>query len=453
MGKEPKTETIFALASGRGRAGIAVIRISGPKAGEALKSITKAPLPRPRRACRASLWSKKNAELVDTGLVFWFPGPKSFTGEDIAELQVHGSLAVIEKISSELIALGLRLAEPGEFSRRAFEHGKLDLTQAEGLNDLVLAETEAQRKQALGQLGGGLSKIYQAWRAQLLDLQADIEATIDFSDEEIPPGLLERVAAGVKTLKADLEGALETFGRGQAIRRGYRIVLLGAPNVGKSSLLNRLAREERAIVSEVAGTTRDTIEVHLNLGGFSVVLVDTAGLREAGDAIEQEGIRRTLLQAGEADLKLLLSEAAGWPNLPPKLEGHLGERAIIVLTKADLETSTPFQPKEKSGVRAISVSAKTGEGLDDLIKVLEAKTVAALEASEPAGLTRLRHKEAISDALEALDRFLAHDLEGTDPALLAEDLRLAARTLQGLTGAVGVEEILGKIFSQFCIGK
>lgn len=445
--------TIFALASGRGRAGVAVVRLSGPRAGQALKSLTGKDLPAPRLASLVEFSDPKEGAPLDKGLVLWFPGPDSFTGEDVVELHIHGSTAIIDKLSEVLSDLGLKPAEPGEFTRRAFENGKMDLTQAEGLHDLVLAETEAQRKQALYQLGGGLSEIYSSWRDQLVSCLADIEATIDFSDEEIPAGLMDRVGAGVEALKSGIENILGDFERGQAIRRGYKIVLLGPTNVGKSSLLNALAREEKAIVSDIAGTTRDAIEVHMDLAGYSVVLVDTAGLREAGDAIEEEGIRRTLGHAREANLKLLLCQASAWPNLSKDLEGHLGADAIVVLTKSDAVSGGSSVSKDRSGIERILISSETGQGLDELIKKLEARAVKVLETSAPAGLTRVRHKQALGEALEALGRFQGHDLAATDPAILAEDLRLASRAMASITGEVGVEEILGKIFSQFCIGK
>lgn len=448
-----KRRTIFALASGRGRAGVAVVRLSGPGAGMALKSLTGKNLPAPKLANLAKLKSPESEEIIDKCIILWFPGPESFTGEDVVELHVHGSPAIIDKLSDVLSDLGLRPAEPGEFTRRAFENGKMDLTQAEGLHDLVLAETEAQRKQALYQLDGGLSEIYSVWRDQLVSALADIEATIDFSDEEIPDGLMKKVETGVATLKSSIENILGDFERGQAIRRGFKIVLLGPTNVGKSSLLNALAREEKAIVSDIPGTTRDAIEVHMDLAGYSVVLVDTAGLREAGDIIEEEGIRRALGHAQEANLKLLLSEASAWPELSKELENQLGEEAIVVLTKADLLSGKSSVTKDRSGIESILISAKSGHGLDELIKKLEARVVRTLEASAPAGLTRVRHKQALREALDALVRFQGHDLTDTDPAILAEDLRLASRAMASITGEVGVEEILGKIFSQFCIGK
>ncbi len=254
-------------------------------------------------------------------------------------------------------------------------------------------------------------------------------------------------------LKSDIEKTLQDFGRGQAIRRGYRIVLLGPTNVGKSSLLNALAKEEKAIVSDIAGTTRDVIEVHLDLAGYSVVLVDTAGLREAGNVIEEEGIRRAQIQAGEADLKLILCELMDWPNLPGTSQKHLGAESLVVLTKSDMAKGNPPKPKEISGVQAIPISVKTGARMDKLLKTIEARVVKKLEATAPASITRIRHRQALEEGLEALKRFEGHDIKDTDPAILAEDIRLAARALGRVTGRVEVEDILDKIFSRFCIGK
>lgn len=454
MTRDEHVDTIFALASGKGRAGVAVVRLSGLRAGETLKRLTNQDLPIPRMALLANLIDPRNGGLIDRALVLWFPGPESFTGEDVAELHIHGSRAVLGKLFEVLSSFkGLQLAEPGEFTRRAFEHGKMDLTQAEGLHDLVFAETEAQRTQALHQLEGGLSKLYDSWREKLAGCLADLEATIDFSEEEIPEGLLERVQKDAALLKNEIEKTCKDFGRGQAIRRGYRIVLLGPTNVGKSSLLNALAKEDKAIVSDIAGTTRDVIEVHLDMAGYSVVLVDTAGLREAGNVIEEEGIRRAQIQAGEADLKLILCELKDWPNLPETSRKHLGGDSLVVLTKSDLVKGKPKKHEETSGIQAIPISLETGAGMEKLLKVIEARVIKKLEAAAPAAITRVRHRQALEEGLEALSRFEDHDIRETDPAILAEDIRLAARALGRVTGRVGVEDILDKIFSRFCIGK
>lgn len=440
-----KPDTIFALASGRGRAGVAVVRISGPASANAVRKLTGKKPPTAGKARLSSFSDPNSGERIDSGLALWFKGPKSFTGEDVAELHVHGSHAVLSRLYSALSGLtGVRPAEPGEFSYRAFRNGKMDLTEAEGLNDLVMAETEAQRRQALAQLGGSLRRLYQGWRARLRSAQAEIEALIDFADEEIPDGLLPGVRRAVEKLAREMKDQLADRHRGEAIRSGFKIVLLGAPNVGKSSLLNALSKEERAIVSDLAGTTRDVIEVQMDLAGYPVALVDTAGLREAGDAIEEEGVKRAEAASREAGLRLVLVEASRWPDIPPAAAGHLDEKALLVLTKADLH---PVETK-----RAYPVSAKTGKGLKSLLDAIGERVVAALEAAEPAGITRARHRRALEQAVEALERFLAH-AEGADPALMAEDLRMAGRALGKITGHIGVEEVLGEIFARFCIGK
>jgi len=444
--KEYKQDTIYALASGKGRSGIAVLRISGPESAKILKDLTRKPIPRVNTARLFDFFDPQNGDLIDSGVAIRFKSPKSFTGEDVVELHVHGSIAILSKFYKALGRMrGMRTAEPGEFSRRAFEHGKMDLTQAEGLNDLVLAETEAQRKQALSQLHGSLSEVYGQWRVRLLANLAKIEALIDFSDEEIPENLLADVRRDVQGLKKHMEVNLADWGRGETIRSGYKIAILGTPNVGKSSLLNSLVCEEKAIVSEIAGTTRDVIEVHLELGGYSVVLLDTAGLRKGKGPIEAEGVRRAEGAAKSANLRLVLVEAKGWPKTPKMAQKHLGNNTIIVLTKADLTRKRP------RGV--ISVSSKTGEGLDVLLQAVEKRVVNALEAADPPAITRERHRKALTEAAEALERFLKHHPQGLDPAILAEDLRLASRALGRVTGQIGVEEVLGEIFSKFCIGK
>ena len=445
--RESHQKTIFALASGKGRAGVSVVRISGPAAKEiVVKLFSKTT--KKRIAEYGDLIDPKTGRLIDRGLVLWFPGPHSFTGEDVAEFHVHGSHAVLERLYDVLGRFkDVRLAAPGEFTRRAFEHGKMDLTQAEGLNDLVLAETEAQREQALYQLSGGLSQLYDTWRDQLTNCLVDIEATIDFPEEEIPEGLLERVHSSALTLHREIEERLADHGRGEAIRSGYRIAILGPTNAGKSSLLNILAKEERAIVSDIAGTTRDVIEVQMDLAGYPVIFVDTAGLRDTDSTIEREGVARARKQAKAANLKLVLVEASLWPDMPLESKALMDDTAILVLSKADLAKNLKWVGD------VFPISVKTRKGLEALIKEIEGRVILALEATEPAGITRARHREALGECFEALTRFLGHDLKKTDPAILAEDLRLASRTLGRITGHLGVEDILERIFNQFCIGK
>ncbi|MEO0034903.1 MAG: hypothetical protein RLZZ501_926, partial [Pseudomonadota bacterium] len=308
------TDTIYALASGAGRAGVAVWRLSGPGSAAALEALSGNPLPVPRRASRVRLRDAAG-EVIDDGLALWFPGPHSFTGEAVVELQLHGGRAVARALAAALERLGLRPAEPGEFSRRAFLAGKIDLSQAEAIADLVAAETAAQRRQALRQMEGGLAREVEAWRTRLVGLAARLEAAIDFAEEDLPEDLIARVEAEAAALAADLAAHLAAGRRGEAVRDGVEITLIGAPNAGKSSLLNRLAGREAAIVSAEAGTTRDVIEVHLDLGGWPAILADTAGLREAEAAIEAEGVRRALSRAEQADLKLAVFDATRWPEL------------------------------------------------------------------------------------------------------------------------------------------
>jgi tRNA modification GTPase len=442
--------TIFALASGIGRAGIAVIRVSGPAADEALRRLTqRADLPRPRAVRRADFFAGDSK--IDSGLVLWFPGPASFTGEDVAELHVHGGPAVIRAISDTLAKIpGLRPAEPGEFTRRAFQHGKLDLTEAEGLADLVDAETEAQRRQALRQMEGALGRLYESWRGGLVTVLARLEAELDFPDEADVPQ--DQAMAAVMPVLAGLEMAISTHltdgARGERLRDGLNIAILGPPNAGKSSLLNALAKRDAAIVSAIAGTTRDVLECHLDLGGYPVVVADTAGLREAGDPIEAEGVRRAKARGEAADLKLVVVEAGG------SLEGvaQLVDRnTIVVVNKIDLKPGNLAFRGVDAGVPPIyPVSVKTGAGMPALVEALKAEVRQRLEsaAAHPA-LTRARHRAALEECRAAIARARA----GTAPELVAEDVRLAARALGRITGRVDVEDVLDVVFREFCIGK
>ncbi len=440
-----ETSTIFALSSGRGRAGVAVIRISGPGARAALEALAGA-APEPRRVARRRLVDPATDELLDSALVLFLAAPASFTGEDIAELHVHGGPAVLDGVLSALGRMdGLRMARPGEFARRAFANNKLDLTQAEGLADLIEAETQAQRRQALRQSGGSLRAACDEWRAQVIHAASLVEAALDFSDEADVPDLIEGRARPVaEALHASLIRHLDDGRRGERLREGLQVVLAGAPNAGKSSLLNALSQRDAAIVSQLPGTTRDAIEVHLDLAGYPVTLIDTAGLREAGGEVEREGIRRTLQRAVEADLIVWLVDGVA-PQWEPPEELIAGEHAILtVFNKADLAA-----PDETSD--AIAISAKTGEGLDALIDALTARAAGLMEAGEPALVTRARQRRELEAARDALKAFLGGaplELE-----LRAEDLRVAARALGRVTGRVDVEDVLDRIFGDFCIGK
>jgi len=442
--------TIFALASGPGRAGVAVLRISGPEAGPVVEALTAKALPEPRRAARRRFLDAAG-EIIDDGLLLWFPAPASFTGEDVAELQVHGGTAIVAALAETLSALGLRHASPGDFTRRAFENGKLDLTAAEAIADLVDAETEGQRRQALRQMQGELAALYDGWRAALLGILALIEAEIDFPDEDLPDALAAQAAPEIAALAAAMNAHLADHGRGERVRDGYRIAILGAPNAGKSSLLNALARREAAIVSATPGTTRDIVEVRLVLAGFPVWIADTAGLREAADAIESEGVRRALARADEADLRLALVEGAA-TELPQGLEERLTARDVLIISKSDLDTD-PAQ-RAVASVRAapLYISTKTGAGVDDLLAQISARVVADLTQSEAPVLTRWRNREAVTDARDNLQR-AQHAFSTGGAEFVAEDVRLAARALGRLTGRIDVEDVLGEIFSSFCIGK
>ncbi|MGE5548151.1 MAG: tRNA uridine-5-carboxymethylaminomethyl(34) synthesis GTPase MnmE [Solirubrobacterales bacterium] len=435
-------DTIFALASAPGRAGVAVFRLSGPQAGAALSALSGRPLPEPRRAVRARLaWG---GEVIDDGLALWFPGPASFTGEDVVELHTHGGRAVAQALADALLALGLRPAEAGEFSKRAFLHGKLDLTRAEAIADLVDAETAAQRRQALRQMGGALAALVDGWRADLVRALALMEAVIDFSDEGIPDSVVGQVDAIVGRLASAMRAHLADGRRGERLRDGVHIAIIGAPNTGKSSLLNRIAGRDAAIVSASAGTTRDVIEVHLDLHGWPVVLADTAGLREAGGEIEAEGIRRALARAEAADLRLAVFDGTAVPDAATRR--MIDDRTLVVLNKADLAASTAETVDDRP---ALAVSARTGEGIDALLARLEAEVAARFAVGEAPALTRARHRAAVEECVAALDRFAPE----AEVELAAEDLRLAARALGRITGRVDVEEVLDVVFGEFCIGK
>ena len=377
----------------------------------------------------------------------WFEAPNTETGESMAELHLHGGRAVVGGALEAIRKLGFcRLAEPGEFTRRAFEHGKLDLTQAEAIADLVAAETDQQRKLALQQMDGALHRLYEDWRTLGLRALAHLEAAIDFPDEDLPAGIADEVRAGMTQLQAEIANHLEDR-RGERLRQGISIAIIGPPNAGKSSLLNLLARREAAIVSEIAGTTRDVIEVHVDLGGWPVVLADTAGLRASGDAIEQEGVRRAQARAASADLRLLVLDAVGdWKSDMKAFSGAV-ERwdpaiDIVVVNKVDLA------PAKGTGVVPLSAIAETG--LPVLLKRLE-RSVAALmqEGAGAPPLTRARHREALQECQDSLGRALV----APEIALAAEDLRLALRALGRITGTVRIDELLDVIFRDFCIGK
>lgn len=434
--------TIFALATGAGRAAVAVLRLSGPGTAGVVTALAGA-LPAPRHASLRQLRDPRDAELLDHALVLWFPGPASYTGEDCAELHLHGGPAVIAGVAEALVATGARPAEPGEFTRRAFLNDRMDLTAAEGIADLIAAETAAQRRQALRQADGALASLYGGWAARLTSLLARQEAFIEFEDEDLPAGLDDAVASAGAALRAEIGVHLADAGRGERLREGLLVAIIGAPNVGKSSLLNALAGREAAIVSARAGTTRDVVEARLDLGGVPVTLADTAGLREARDEIEVEGIRRARRRAEEADLVLAVFAT----DQPPDAETLAWVRAgtLVVANKLDLAPA----PRMIGGEMPLGLSLRTGEGLEALRSRLtdEAAARAGLTAEAPP--TRPRHRAALAEAAGWLDELDAAPL----PELRAEVLRAALRAIGRITGRVGVEALLDAVFGEFCIGK
>lgn len=429
-------DTIFAVSSGAGPAGVAVIRISGSNAGRAFVLIGSGHVPVERRAAVRTLFDKSNGNRIDEALVLWFVGPRSYTGEDLLELQVHGGRAVTLAVLAALARLPrFRPAEPGEFTRRAVENGRFDLTRAEAIADLIAADTESQRLQALRQYDGALAEQYFRWRERLIRPAAWIEANIDFPDEELPDGVWEASRRELRELLAEMESQLNDARRGEIIRDGFEVAVIGPPNVGKSSLVNALACRDMAIVSDVPGTTRDVIEVKLDLGGYAVILADTAGLRESAEAIELEGIRRAIARAERADFRLLILDASA-PIMDPPAKADL-----IAWNKADLCA-------QKAPGR-LYISAKSGEGIEDLIGRIAAAASGQANRAEPPLLTRARHRYAVEEA----SRRIAAALAEREPELAAEQLRIALRALGRITGAVDLEELLDVVFRDFCIGK
>lgn len=437
-------DTIFALSTAPGRAGVAVIRVSGPAAWQSLKRLTTGDIV-PRQTHLRRLTHPGTGIVLDQAMVIGFKAPASFTGEDCVEYHLHGGTAVVAGVLECLgHESGHRMALPGEFTRRAFENGKLDLTAAEAVADLIHAETESQKLQALRQMDGSLFRLYEGWKERIARILALMEADLDFSDQDLPEDMLLKVRPDVSDIKNEIEAHLQDGHRGEILRDGFHIIILGAPNAGKSSLVNALARRDVAIVSPLAGTTRDMIDVHLNLGGYAVILTDTAGLRDNRDdsvhgQIEAEGIRRALARAENAHLRLYLIDGTETnPVLPaPDM------RTMVVVNKSD---APDFTNRNADCV----ISVETGEGIDTLLALLHGRVKEQLETGGDAPLlTRARHREALSLAVEHLDRSMVAPL----PELATEDLRLALRALGSLTGRVDIEDLLDMIFRDFCIGK
>ena len=440
-------ETIFALASGAGRAGVAVIRVSGKDSWASMEAIARVHNPQPRTARYVAL-QHENITL-DQSVILPFKAPASYTGEDVVEYHIHGGRAVIDSVLDALaVQDGHRMAEPGEFTRRAFENGKLDLTEAEAVADLIDAETQLQKSQALSQLGGALSSLYEGWTQALKKTLAHLEADIEFPDEDLPEGIAPEVISAIEMLKTEINAHLQDNRRGERLRDGIQVAIIGAPNAGKSSLVNALVQRDVAITSGTAGTTRDVIEAHLDLGGYPVTFADTAGLRpdqigdEGQDAIEGEGIKRAMQRAANADITVLLFD--GTAEMPdPHTLNLIDERAILVTNKMDAD-----------GARAqidasLMISATKGDGMDHLLNALLDKIKSLMGSAETPSLTRKRHRTNLQDAYDAL----ARSQEAALPELMAEDVRLAMRSLGKITGKVNVEDLLDVIFNDFCIGK
>ena len=442
-------DTIFALASAPGKAAVAIVRVSGKGAAEAVRELSEGDLPAPRQAVLRKFVDPSTGAEIDRALVLWFPGPASYCGEDMAEFHLHGGRAVIAAMLRVLGDRdGLRPAEAGAVSRRAFEHGKLDWTAAEGIADLVDAETDIQRHQALRQSSGALAGHYDIWRKKLEKMRALVETDIDFSDQELPGNVLAPVAAGIREIASEVSRHLQDGGWGERLRDGIQIAIVGPVNAGKSSLINRLSGRDAAIVGPEGGTTRDVIEVRLDLAGWPVNIADTAGLRDIDSGVEAEGIRRARARAKAADLNIVLFDGARWPELNYEAEAQVNDNAIAVLNKIDL------LPEESGAVsigdaEAIKISCMTGEGIDELLNRIKYFLETRYRPSASPILTRARHRHALENCLAALERYDANN--GSE--LAAEELRLAANALGRITGRVDIEKVLDIIFMDFCIGK
>ncbi len=446
-----ETDTIFALSSAPGRAGVSVFRISGLQSQVVIEALTKQPVPKARLAALRILYNAEG-EVLDHPLVFWFPAPRSFTGENCAELHVHGSLAVIEGVGKALLALGLRQARAGEFTRRAVENNKMDLTEAEGLADLIDAESEGQRRQALQQMEGGLRGIYESWRDMLLDAMAQIEGEIDFADEEDVPDALSHAAYPyLSRCSEQMETALSGLGRGEAIRTGLQIAIIGVPNAGKSTLMNHLAQRDVAITSPEAGTTRDILEANISLAGLPVTLSDMAGLRDTENEIEAEGVRRALNRAEKAHMRLFVLRPELNPDVRGQFEGlavEFQDNDIIYINKSKAYKNTETEFLDKVFVAG---NALSGENIEALITHFEKVIEGSYSQQGVAGLTRQRHADCVRKALSAARRALGG--LGHAPELASDDIRLALQALEELAGSSDIEQVFDRIFSRFCVGK
>ena len=441
--------TIYALSSGPGLSGVAVIRISGSEAKKVILSLTEGSFPKPRVATLKKVNNINKKELIDEGIIIWFPGPESYTGEDMAEIHVHGGRAVIETILNLISQIkNCRLAEPGEFTKLAFQNGKINLLKAESIGDLIASETEIQRKQAIKMMSGKSFKKYNSWREGLLKILSNIEAKIDFPDEDLPKDILEGIKNNSKKIKLEIQKTLNDKKVGEIIREGYKIAILGPTNSGKSSLLNYLSKRDVAIVSEIAGTTRDVIETHLNIDGLPVVISDTAGIRESKDEIENKGIKLALKKGEIADLNIIVIEPKSI-DFKDFLERLSSKKSILVINKLDLGIDNT---DDFIKYNPIYISLKSEKNLDQLITAIKNKLKNQFINSEDIIITRERHRQHLEQCINHLQKFEnKKDNEDFDKA--AEDIRLATRHLGMIVGKVNVEEILGSIFNDFCIGK
>jgi tRNA modification GTPase len=442
--------TIYALSSGPGISGIAIIRISGPETTKAIELLTGKNLPKPRVATLRKINKINSSELIDEGIILWFPGPESYTGEDMAEIQVHGSKAVIDALHTSISNIeNCRIAEPGEFTKLAFQNGKINLLKAESVADLISSETEIQRQQAIKIMNGKSSDQFNFLREKLLKILSHVEAKIDFPDEDLPSDILDEIKKSSEDIIKKIETILNDQKVGERIREGFKIAILGPTNAGKSSLLNHLSNRDVAIVSEIAGTTRDVIETHLNIDGYPVIVSDTAGIRDSKNEIEKKGIKLSLNRAEEADLKLVVVDAKNL-DFTDVLKGLLDQNAILVINKSDL-LKGDIDPKIKK-LNHVLISIKENLNIDELILKIKNNLKNKFITSDDILITRERHRQHLEQCLEHLKSFnKKNDVEDFDKA--AEDLRLATRHLGMIVGKVDVEEILGSIFNDFCIGK
>ena len=442
--------TIYALSSGPGLAGVAVVRVSGKETSNVIKLITNDDLPTPRVATLRKMNNINTNELIDEGLIIWFPGPESYTGEDLAEFHVHGSRAVVVALHETISKIqNCRLAEPGEFTKRAFQNGKINLLKAESIGDLISSETEIQRKQAIKIMNGNSSDKFNSWREKLLKILSYVEAKIDFPEEDLPKDVLHEITENSKRVSSEIQKVLKDQKVGEIIREGFKIAIVGPTNAGKSSLLNYLSKRDVAIVSEIAGTTRDVIETHLNLDGYPVIVSDTAGIRDSKDEIEKKGIKLALKSAEKADLRLVVIEPKNL-DFTGFLKDLFDKNSILIINKSDL-LKKQLDPEIKK-LDHVLISIIKNSNLDILIKKIIKKLKDKFISSEDILITRERHRQHLEQCVEHLINF-ADKNKNDDLDKGAEDLRLATRHLGMIVGKVDVEEILGSIFNDFCIGK